>query len=78
MGDIPDRSTFRHPVLEKALSAYFEIVKGDRGKANEYNKFTNTTCSRPVLAHSPNSKRLLNEACCSVRGSRQNLHRYCS
>lgn len=29
MGDIPDRSTFRHPVLEKALSAYFEIVKGE-------------------------------------------------
>jgi 26S proteasome regulatory subunit N3 len=30
MGDIPDRSTFRHPVLEKALSAYFEIVKAVR------------------------------------------------
>lgn len=29
MGDIPDRSTFRHPVLQKALQAYFEIVKGD-------------------------------------------------
>lgn len=28
MGDIPERSTFRHPVLEKALNAYFEIVKG--------------------------------------------------
>ncbi|KAF9016876.1 hypothetical protein BDZ89DRAFT_1117896 [Hymenopellis radicata] len=27
MGDIPDRSLFRHPVLEKALSGYFEIVK---------------------------------------------------
>jgi len=28
MGDIPDRSTFRHPVLEQALGAYFEVVKG--------------------------------------------------
>lgn len=28
MGDIPDRSTFRHPVLEKALIPYFDIVKG--------------------------------------------------
>lgn len=28
MGDIPERSTFRHPVLEKALDAYLEIVKG--------------------------------------------------
>ena len=31
MGDIPDRGTFRHPVLEKALCAYFEIVKGGDG-----------------------------------------------
>jgi 26S proteasome regulatory subunit N3 len=30
MGDIPDRGTFRHPVLEKALNAYFEIVKAVR------------------------------------------------
>jgi 26S proteasome regulatory subunit N3 len=28
MGDIPDRGLFRHPVLEKALIAYFDIVKG--------------------------------------------------
>lgn len=28
MGDIPQRSVFRHPVLEKALTGYFEIVKG--------------------------------------------------
>jgi 26S proteasome regulatory subunit N3 len=28
MGDIPERSLFRHPVLEKALTSYFEIVKG--------------------------------------------------
>lgn len=27
MGDIPDRSLFRHVVLEKALTAYFDIVK---------------------------------------------------
>lgn len=30
MGDIPDRSTFRHPVLEKALQAYFDVVKAVR------------------------------------------------
>ncbi|KAF9018056.1 hypothetical protein BDZ89DRAFT_1074294 [Hymenopellis radicata] len=30
MGDITDRSLFRHPVLEKALSGYFEIVKAVR------------------------------------------------
>lgn len=28
MGDIPDRGIFRHYVLEKALGAYFDIVKG--------------------------------------------------
>ncbi|KAI3612656.1 proteasome regulatory particle subunit [Moniliophthora roreri] len=30
MGDIPDRSIFRHKVLEKALVGYFELVKGVR------------------------------------------------
>lgn len=30
MGEIPDRSIFRHPVLEKPLKGYFEIVKGTR------------------------------------------------
>lgn len=29
MGDIPERSLFRHPVLEKALRGYFDIVKGE-------------------------------------------------
>ena len=28
MSDIPERSLFRHPVLEKALSGYFQIVQG--------------------------------------------------
>jgi 26S proteasome regulatory subunit N3 len=28
MGDIPERSLFRHPVLEKALGSYFDIVRG--------------------------------------------------
>jgi 26S proteasome regulatory subunit N3 len=28
MGDIPERSLFRQPVLEKALSGYIDIVKG--------------------------------------------------
>ncbi|KIJ55459.1 hypothetical protein M422DRAFT_57875 [Sphaerobolus stellatus SS14] len=30
MGDIPERSTFRHPVLRKALEGYFEIVRSVR------------------------------------------------
>ncbi|TRM63585.1 PCI domain-containing protein [Schizophyllum amplum] len=30
MGDIPDRGLFRHPVLEKPLAAYFDIVKAVR------------------------------------------------
>ncbi|KZT25725.1 PCI-domain-containing protein [Neolentinus lepideus HHB14362 ss-1] len=30
MGDIPERSLFRHPVLEKALSAYYDIVTAVR------------------------------------------------
>ncbi|KAF8068878.1 PCI domain-containing protein [Lyophyllum atratum] len=30
MGEIPERSLFRHPVLEKALVAYFDIVKAVR------------------------------------------------
>lgn len=29
MGEIPDRKTFRHPVLEKAMKSYFEIVNGE-------------------------------------------------
>ncbi|KAG2117319.1 PCI domain-containing protein [Suillus discolor] len=37
MGDIPDRGLFRHPVLEKALSAYFDIVKAVRtGSLSEF------------------------------------------
>ncbi|KAG6854107.1 hypothetical protein C0991_010522 [Blastosporella zonata] len=30
MGEIPERGLFRHPVLEKALVAYFDIVKAVR------------------------------------------------
>ncbi|KZS96308.1 hypothetical protein SISNIDRAFT_450981 [Sistotremastrum niveocremeum HHB9708] len=30
MGEIPDRKTFRHPVLEKAMKSYFEIVNAVR------------------------------------------------
>jgi len=30
MGDIPDRGLFRHPVLEKSLGPYFDIVKAVR------------------------------------------------
>lgn len=29
MGDIPDRRLFRHVVLEKALNAYYDIIKGN-------------------------------------------------
>ncbi|KAL4061705.1 PCI domain-containing protein [Scleroderma yunnanense] len=37
MGDIPDRSIFRHYVLEKALGAYFDIVKAVRtGSLSEF------------------------------------------
>lgn len=28
MGDIPDRSLFRHPVLQRTMKAYFDIVQG--------------------------------------------------
>jgi 26S proteasome regulatory subunit N3 len=42
MGDIPDRSLFRHPVLEKALSAYFDIVKAVRtGSLSEFQSTLN-------------------------------------
>ncbi|KAH7904895.1 PCI domain-containing protein, partial [Hygrophoropsis aurantiaca] len=42
MGDIPDRSIFRHPVLEKALSAYFDIVKAVRtGSLSEFQSTLN-------------------------------------
>ncbi|KAH9947507.1 diphenol oxidase-A2 [Amylocystis lapponica] len=40
MGDIPERSLFRHPVLEKALSGYFEIVKAVR--MGSLSQFQNT------------------------------------
>ncbi|EIW78381.1 diphenol oxidase-A2 [Coniophora puteana RWD-64-598 SS2] len=40
MGDIPERSTFRHPVLERPLEAYFDIVKAVRSGSLE--DFQNT------------------------------------
>ncbi|PFH48016.1 hypothetical protein AMATHDRAFT_66365 [Amanita thiersii Skay4041] len=40
MGDIPERSLFRHPVLEKALNGYFEIVKAVR--AGSLSQFQST------------------------------------
>ncbi|KAI0327221.1 diphenol oxidase-A2 [Cubamyces sp. BRFM 1775] len=40
MGDIPERSLFRHPVLEKALAGYFEIVKAVRN--GSLSQFQNT------------------------------------
>lgn len=44
MGDIPERGLFRHPVLEKALAGYFEIVKG---------KLLSYHTSRPALTLAP-------------------------
>ncbi|EIM88919.1 diphenol oxidase-A2 [Stereum hirsutum FP-91666 SS1] len=47
MGDIPERSTFRHPVLEKALNAYFEIVKAVRtGSLSEFQTTLSTHASQ--------------------------------
>ncbi|KAF8637878.1 hypothetical protein AX17_002501 [Amanita inopinata Kibby_2008] len=40
MGDIPERSLFRHSVLEKALRAYFEIVQAVR--AGSLSQFQST------------------------------------
>ncbi|KAH9461877.1 hypothetical protein Pst134EA_004716 [Puccinia striiformis f. sp. tritici] len=33
MGDIPDRTLFRVPVLKKCLQPYFEIVQASKGQA---------------------------------------------
>jgi 26S proteasome regulatory subunit N3 len=30
MGDIPERTLFRHPVLKRALTPYLQIVQGER------------------------------------------------
>jgi 26S proteasome regulatory subunit N3 len=46
MGDIPERSLFRHPVLEKALRGYFDIVKG-KLLASDLSFFALTPCSGP-------------------------------
>ncbi|KAG6377422.1 diphenol oxidase-A2 [Boletus reticuloceps] len=47
MGDIPDRSTFRHPVLQKALQAYFDIVKAVRtGSLSEFQATLNKHASQ--------------------------------
>ncbi|KAJ7485402.1 PCI domain-containing protein [Mycena latifolia] len=46
MGDIPDRGLFRHPVLEKALTAYFDIVKAVRTGSL-------ATFQATLLAHAP-------------------------
>ena len=48
MGDIPDRGLFRHPVLEKSLAAYFDIVKG---------KLDALFCAYPILTSFQPSER---------------------
>ena len=70
MGEIPDRQTFRHPVLEKALQPYSEIVQGTLlpcisldGTDKSY--FMPQLC---VQAPSPSSKRPLP---CTPRNSPQ-------
>ncbi|KAI0064323.1 diphenol oxidase-A2 [Artomyces pyxidatus] len=47
MGDIPERSLFRHPVLEKALSGYFDIVKAVR--TGSLSQFQNTLSQHAAL-----------------------------
>jgi hypothetical protein len=46
MGDIPERSLFQHPVLEKALRGYFDIVKGEP-PASHCSPLILTCCSGP-------------------------------
>ncbi|KAH6917972.1 diphenol oxidase-A2 [Coprinopsis sp. MPI-PUGE-AT-0042] len=47
MGDIPDRALFRHPVLEKSLQAYFDIVKAVRtGSLSEFQTTLNKHASQ--------------------------------
>ena len=59
MGDIPDRSLFRHVVLEKALTAYFDIVKGNFCPLHS-TTWTTDNPSRQLSAQAPslNSKLL--------------------
>ena len=57
MGDIPDRSLFRHPVLEKALRGYFDIVKGELAAFFITRIFFADTSQRSVPALSRNSSR---------------------
>ncbi|KAJ3746743.1 PCI domain-containing protein [Lentinula detonsa] len=47
MGDIPDRGIFRHPVLEKPLKGYFEIVKAVR--TGSLSQFQQTVLKHAVL-----------------------------
>jgi tetratricopeptide (TPR) repeat protein len=47
MGDIPDRGVFRHPVLQKALNGYFEIVRGQDICLRPKLQVTDEACSGP-------------------------------
>ena len=57
MGDIPDRSLFRHPVLEKALRGYFDIVKGELAAFFIIRVSSADTSQRSVQALFRNSSR---------------------
>ena len=66
MGDIPERGTFRQPVLRKALEGYFEIVKGEFEHGTlDFNFAYNVLCSGahglpvPVPDHTPDIQRYL-------------------
>ena len=70
MGDIPDRSIFRHQVLEKALGAYFDIVKGMYFHSLFLIKLTIYSGSDGITVRISNDT---DQACCTIRG-RQDIH----
>ncbi|KAI9509041.1 diphenol oxidase-A2 [Russula earlei] len=57
MGDIPERSLFRHPVLEKALHGYFDIVKAVR--TGSLSQFQNTLTLHATSFESDKTYRLV-------------------
>ena len=65
MGEIPDRQTFRHPVLEQALQPYSEIVQGTLLLSSLVsvsvvltNCFASSSCARRLPRSIPDDPRL--------------------
>jgi hypothetical protein len=65
MGEIPDRRTFRHPVLEKALQPYSEIVQGTllfssfvSASVVVTSSFARSSCARRLPCPIPDDPRL--------------------